>query len=244
MLRGNWHGEPLGSGTRHLEILGGAARRQHHRRATGDEVEEGIARSLRPLHGDGHGVDHDLGRRNARPHAARRGFDSGGRRQPSAHGERQRPAHRRDGVGGSEAFRFSDARNRSTTRSSAMHALSGSTNAMIHLIAMAGRAGVDARRSSASTSSRARRRCSRTSGPPAQVPDGGFLLRRRPARAAERARRPAESRLPDRQRQDARREHRGREDLQRRRDPHARRIRCRRPAGSRCCAATSRPTAR
>ena len=52
------------------------------------------------------------------------------------------PAHRRDGVGGLEAERSSDARNRSTTRSSTAQALSGSTNALIHLIAMAGRAGV------------------------------------------------------------------------------------------------------
>ena len=32
MLRGNWHGEPLGSGHRHVEVLGGAARGQHQRK--------------------------------------------------------------------------------------------------------------------------------------------------------------------------------------------------------------------
>ena len=35
MLRGNWRGATLGSRQRHLEILGRAARRQHHRGRTG-----------------------------------------------------------------------------------------------------------------------------------------------------------------------------------------------------------------
>ena len=71
--------------------------------------------------------------------------------------------------------------------------------------------------------------------PVGQVPDGGFLLRRRPARAAGEPRRPARPRRAHGQRPHARREHRRREDLQRRRDPHARRTRwspTRRPRGA------------
>ncbi len=55
-----------------------------------------------------------------------------------------------------------------------------------------------------------------------QVPDGGLLLRRRPARAAGRDRRSAVARRAHRQRPDARREHRRRRGVQPRRDPAAR----------------------
>ena len=44
MLRGNWRGKMLGSGSRRLEVLGRAAGRQHQR-ADWDEIESGIARS-------------------------------------------------------------------------------------------------------------------------------------------------------------------------------------------------------
>src|SRR5207302_1110115 len=54
------------------------------------------------------------------------------------------------------------------------------------------------------------------------IPDGGFLLRGRPARAARLDPRPARSRCEDGERQDARREPRGREDLQPRSDPASR----------------------
>ena len=45
MLRGDWRGVVLGSGSRRVEVLGRAARRQHHARTTGSEIEDGIARS-------------------------------------------------------------------------------------------------------------------------------------------------------------------------------------------------------
>ena len=56
---------------------------------------------------------------------------------------RLRPAHRRDGLGGPEAGDDPDPRARSRTRIVVAMAMGGSTNAIIHLIAMARRAGVD-----------------------------------------------------------------------------------------------------
>ena len=65
MLRGNWRGKSLGSGTRHLEVLGRAARRQHRRGRLARD--RGRHRALaRPLHDHGHGLDDDQHRRDAR----------------------------------------------------------------------------------------------------------------------------------------------------------------------------------
>ena len=60
----------------------------------------------------------------------------------SAHGRRRRPAHRRHGVGRPEAARHPHAGRRSTMPSRVHMAMGGSTNAIIHLVAMARRAGV------------------------------------------------------------------------------------------------------
>ena len=58
MLRGDWQGKIARLRHRHLEILGGAARRQHHR--GGLAGRRGRHRALaRPLHDDGHGLDDD-----------------------------------------------------------------------------------------------------------------------------------------------------------------------------------------
>ena len=55
---------------RHLEVLGGTARRQHHRRRLAGT--RGRHRALaRPLHDDGHRVHHDQRHRGARLHAVR-----------------------------------------------------------------------------------------------------------------------------------------------------------------------------
>jgi dihydroxyacid dehydratase/phosphogluconate dehydratase len=101
MLRGNWRGETLGSGSDVVEVLGRAARRQHHR-GDWEEIEDGIARSPGTLHDHGHRLDHDsvaeaLGltlpgaSSIPAPIRATRAW------------RRERPAHRRDGVGGPEA---------------------------------------------------------------------------------------------------------------------------------------------
>ncbi len=115
MLRGNWHGEHLGSGTDRwkywAELRAGKITDEDWR-----EVEEGIARSY------GHCMV--MGTASTMTSAVETlgltlpGAASDPRRglQPSAHGERDRPAHRRDGVGGSAAVGDADAAKLSTTR--------------------------------------------------------------------------------------------------------------------------------
>ena len=141
MLRGDWRGETARLRVRRLEVLGRTARRQHHRgRLVRDRA--GHRALAGPLHDDGHGVDDDERRRGAGPDAAGRRVDSGRRLAPRRDGRRYRAAHRRDGVGGSEAvddlLTPAAFRNAVTT----VLAIGGSTNAIIHLIAMARRAGV------------------------------------------------------------------------------------------------------
>ena len=69
--------------------------------------------------------------------------DPGGRQRPSAHGLGLRRAHRRDDLGGSRSRRASSMRGASATALSPTWRSGGSTNAAVHLIAMARRAGVD-----------------------------------------------------------------------------------------------------
>ena len=165
MLRGDSRATPR-QRQRHLEVLGGAARRQHHRgRVAG---RRGRHRALaRPLHDDGHGLDDDQRRRGAGPDAARRRVDPGARFASRADGDADRQAHRRDGVGGPLLRDILDAR-AFDNAVTAVLALGGSTNAVVHLIAMARRAGV-ALDLDTSTRSRAGRRCSPTCGPPAST---------------------------------------------------------------------------
>ena len=117
MLSGHWRETSARLGLRHLEVLGRAARRQHH--AEGLAGNRGRHRALaRHLHDHGHRGDHDVARRGAGPHAARRGLDPGARLQPLEDGDADRQAHRRDGVGGPEAARLPERRAPSTTPSS------------------------------------------------------------------------------------------------------------------------------
>ena len=71
MLRGNWRGQTLGRGTDAWkywdELRAGNISEQDWL-----GIEDGIARSLRPLHDHGHGLDDDRDRRGAGPDAARR----------------------------------------------------------------------------------------------------------------------------------------------------------------------------
>ena len=71
MLKGNWNGTTLGSGT--------DAWKYWAERCAGNlddcqwrQIEDGIARSARPLHDDGHGFHHDRHRRDAGHDAGRR----------------------------------------------------------------------------------------------------------------------------------------------------------------------------
>ena len=127
----------------------------------------------------------------------------------------------------------------------ALHAISGSTNAIIHLIAYAGRLGIELPLSLfdelCATHAMARRPQARR-----RPPDGGLLLRRRAAGGARADPRPAASRRADRHRADGRREPRLRADRDHRRSGSSGLvpIRSTRAARSPCCAATSAPTAR
>ena len=125
-------------------------------------------------------------------------------------------------------------------------ALGGSTNAVIHLLAIAGRVGVPLTLDDWDRLGRDVPTLVdlHAVGP---VPDGGLLLRRRPAGGDARAgrARPAAPRRADGQRQDAS----GRTAARRptgtpRSSGRSTTPLRRRTAASRCCAATSRPTAR
>ena len=160
------------------------------------------------LHGDGHRIHDDLARpkrsasRCPAPHRFPRPT-----RGHRADGGAHRPAHRGDGVGRPAAFE-DPRRRRIRQRDQAVHALGGSTNALIHLIAMARRAGIELEldRFDELAQQRAAARQPATRG---QIPDGGFLLRGRVARAAEEIAPTARHELPHGERQDAGREHRG-----------------------------------
>ena len=162
MLRGNWRGQTLGSGTDvwkyWAEMRAGNLTDEQWR------ADRGRHRALaRPLHDDGHGVDDDVGRRGAGLHAAGRVVDSRRRLAPRAHGGRNGPAHRRDGVGGSEAARRPDRGGvrQCDHRGARARRLDQRDHAP-------GRDGAACRRAAlasiASTRSRAGRRCSPTSG--------------------------------------------------------------------------------
>ena len=120
-------------------------------------------------------------------------------------------------------------------------AVGGSTNAVIHLLAIAGRVGVPV---IAAGLGRARPRRADDRRPDAvgPLPDGGLLLRRRPAGGDSHARRAraAQPRRDDRQRPDHLGELQGRAELEPRRSSGRSTGRSRRAAASRCCAATSR----
>ena len=93
-----------GLGQRRVEILGGAARRRHHRSGLGGD-RAGHRPLSRPLHDHGHRLDHDQRRRGARHDAARRRLDSRRRFPPCGDGGDDRQAHRRHGLGRPQALR-------------------------------------------------------------------------------------------------------------------------------------------
>ena len=179
MLRGHWGGTTLGSGSDTwkywADLRAGAITEEDWQ-----EIENGIARS------PGHCMT--MGTASTMTSAAEAlgvtlpgcRVDPGRRLPARRDGRAQRAADRRDGVGGRQALRRADPRRRSATRSSRVLALGGSTNAIIHLIAMARRVGVEL--SLADFEELARSHAAAGQHPPVgQVPDGGLLLRGRPA---------------------------------------------------------------
>ena len=116
---------------------------------------------------------------------------------PTACARRKQPAPRRCKLIGSRAHARQDRqrRTRSRTRCACCWRIGGSTNAVIHLTAIAGRAGVPV---SLQAAQRAVRHHAGAGEPQAgrQRLHGGFLRRRRHRRGAARAEGPAASRLP------------------------------------------------
>ena len=140
MLRGNWHGRTLGSGSDVWKYwdekrAGNIGEREW------SEIEDGIARSLRHLHGDGHRRHHDVDHGSSRPDAARRSSIPA----PDANHPRMCAASGRRIVD----MVWDDLTPQKILSPAAFDnairvhmALGGSTNAIIHVIAMARRAGV------------------------------------------------------------------------------------------------------
>ena len=113
MLRGNWRGNALGSGSDvwkyWAELRAGTITSEG---LGGDRT--GHRALARPLHDDGHRLDHDQRRRGARHDLAGRGLDPGGQLAPCGDGDAHGQAHRRHGLGRSQAVRSDHARMRST----------------------------------------------------------------------------------------------------------------------------------
>ena len=141
MLRGNWHGEPLGSGSDSWKYWA-ELRAGNITEKDWDEVESGIARSY------GHCMT--MGTASTMTSAAETlGLTLPGAASipaPDANHPRMATASGRrivemvwEDLKPSDILSAKSFDNAIT----AVHALSGSTNALIHLVAMAGRAGID-----------------------------------------------------------------------------------------------------
>ena len=228
-------------GVRHVEVLGGPARRGDHRGGLAGDRERHRALAG-PLHDDGHGVDDDERCGGARGDAAGRGVDPGRRLPARRDGGAQRAADRRDGLGGRQALGRDDPRG--VPQRDRHGAGAGRLDERDH---PSDRHGPPDRGRAVAGRLRGARPGDAAAGQhPAfrQVPDGGLLLRRRPARAAQGAGRPARHVRDHREREDARGEHRPGEGVQRGRHPDHPATRSSRTTPSRCCAATSPRTAR
>ena len=181
MLRGNWKGKVLGSGSDAWKYWD---ERRAGKISDKDwvEIEAGIARSYGTCMTMGTASTMTAIAEAHRHDAARRVLDPGGRRQPHPHGAE---CGRRivdmvwEDLTPSEDL---DPRELSRTPSSCAMAMGCSTNAIIHLIAMARRAGHAT--SALDDFDAASRRVPVIANirPSGDVPDGGLLLRRRPAR--------------------------------------------------------------
>ena len=142
----------------------------------------------RALQHHGHRLHHGLHGGGDGPGAARQRRHPGGRLAPPGAGPAVRPPHRRHGARGLRAARRSSPGRRSRTPCASTAPIGGSTNAVLHLLAIAGRLGVDF---DLDDWDRAGPRHADRGRPDAvgPVPDGGLLLRRRPAGRAARPRR-------------------------------------------------------
>ena len=142
MLNGHWRGREIGSCSDCWHY--------HEELRAGRITEDGVRgdRELdvaleRPLHDDGHRVDDGVRHRGARADAARRRRHPGRRLAPPAAGRGGRAADRRRSSSATSSPPTSSPREAFENAIRVLHAISGSTNAILHLIAYAGRVGVD-----------------------------------------------------------------------------------------------------
>ena len=142
MLNGKFRGCDIGSGTavwRFTQDVNAGRMTQEDYAA----AESGHVPQQRPLHDDGYGVHDGLHGRSPRSPADRFGRDPGRRLPPV----RDRPAGRASGSSrwSHEDLKPSDILTRDAFANAvrANAAIGGSTNAVIHLLAIAGRVGVD-----------------------------------------------------------------------------------------------------
>ena len=186
MLRGNCRGTAAGQRHRPVEVLGRLPGRADRRLRAG-RARERHRPLARALHDHGHRLHHDLGRRGAGHDPARRRLHPGRRLGALPDGRRPAASGRSRWCGRTSPRATILTREAFEDAAATVLALGGSTNALIHLIAMAGRCGVPltlddfdviARRVPVLANIR----------PGGRVPDGGLLLRGRPARAARPAR--------------------------------------------------------
>ena len=142
MLNGHWRGRELGSCSRLLALQRGAPRRPHHRGRVRRDRELDLALE-RPLHDHGHRLDDGLRDGGARAHADRRRGDPGRRLAPTSARRARRDA--RSSISSSATSSRRDILTREAFENAirVLHAISGSTNAILHLVAYAGRVGVD-----------------------------------------------------------------------------------------------------
>ena len=142
MLNGHWRGRRDRLVQRLLALPRGAPGGAHHRGGVGGDRELDVALE-RPLHDHGDGVDDGVRDRGARA-------DSSGRRRYPGSGLAPTPARRgcragRSSSSSSADLKPSDILTREAFENAirVLHAISGSTNAILHCIAYAGRVGVD-----------------------------------------------------------------------------------------------------
>ena len=181
MLRGNWRGKTLGSRLRRLEILGRKTRRPHQREGLGRDRGRHFA-LLRHLHGDGHRRHHDGDHRGARHGVARRVVDPGGRCE-SSRACAPPPAAAPSTWCGRTLTPQQILTPAAFDNAIPSHmAIGGSTNAIIHLVAMARRAGVRSTSAALRRDFAATCRCSPIFARPAKYLMEDFYLRRRHSR--------------------------------------------------------------
>ena len=193
-----WRGAEVGTGTDLWkywdELRAGRITERGFRRT------RSLSRLLgRRLQHDGHRLDDDGPLRSAGNDAAGDLGDPGDRLAPRGRRRGDGPPDRRAGPRGSASVADSDARPPSTMRSARCLALGGSTNAVIHLIAIAGRRNIDLSLDRFDELARDDA-LSGEHEPVGQAPDGRLFRGRRAACPPGGDSRSAASRLPDRHR--------------------------------------------